>query len=29
ATETSVTVIPGGAGRETLQKAIDKATGKP
>ncbi|EDJ8987154.1 DsbA family protein [Salmonella enterica subsp. diarizonae] len=29
ATEKNVTVIPGGAGQETLQKAIDKAAGKP
>ncbi|HAG2284864.1 TPA: thioredoxin domain-containing protein [Salmonella enterica] len=28
ATEKNVTVIPGGADRETLQKAIDKAAGK-
>ncbi|EBJ4206818.1 DsbA family protein [Salmonella enterica] len=28
ATEKNVTVIPGGAGQETLQKAIDKAAGK-
>ncbi|ECR2652108.1 DsbA family protein, partial [Salmonella enterica subsp. enterica] len=29
ATEKNVTVIPGGAGQETLLKAIDKAAGKP
>lgn len=29
ATEKNVTVIPGGAGQEALQKAIDKAAGKP